>query len=77
MTPIDVKKKMQGYVSAKSRQRCETCRFQHDAYGGIPSCSKGGFIVTLYSVCKDWQMRQPPGFKPSAPVQPIQPADAV
>jgi hypothetical protein len=62
-SPIQAAKNMQGYVPATQRQRCATCHFGADCYGSGLQCRKGGFLVTVYSVCSDWQVRQPPGFK--------------
>jgi hypothetical protein len=62
-SPINAAKNMQGYVPALQRQRCGSCQHGAECYGSGLQCRKGGFMVTAYSVCKDWQIRQPPGFK--------------
>lgn len=62
-SPISAAKNMQGYVPATQRQRCETCQRVGPVYGSSLNCSKGGFLVTKYSVCQDWEIKQPPGFK--------------
>lgn len=77
-SPITAAKNAQGYVSGSNRKRCDTCGHKSTGYGpDMMTCGIGKFIVTKYSVCKSWVLVQPPGFKQSAPVPPIQPAGAV
>jgi hypothetical protein len=62
-SPITAAKNAQGYLAATQRKRCGTCQFSQEAYGSSWQCRKGGFMVTVYSVCNEWMVRQPPGFK--------------
>ena len=66
-SPINAAKGAQGYVSATQRKRCGTCQFARENYGATWQCRKGGFLVTVHSVCKEWMVRQPPGFKMPTP----------
>ena len=63
VSPITMIKNAQGYVSASERKRCGSCRHFSEGYGAALQCRKGGFLVSLYGVCKAWMLRQPPGFK--------------
>lgn len=62
-SPIVAYKNAQGYVPATQRKRCASCQLSAEAYGSGLQCRKGGFMVTAYSVCNHWEIRQPPGFK--------------
>jgi hypothetical protein len=63
-SPITQRKTAQGYQSAKTRKRCETCGQKTNNYGGnMLSCNLGKFIVTAYGVCPKWELQQPPGVK--------------
>lgn len=62
-SPINAMKNAQGYVSALQRKRCGSCQHAMEVYGGTWQCRKGGFMVTVHAVCKDWEIKQPPGFK--------------
>lgn len=66
-SPITVIKNAQGYVSATERKRCASCQHFSEAYGGTLQCRKGGFLVSMYGVCKVWTVKQPPGFKVQPP----------
>lgn len=62
-SPITAAKNSQGFVAASIRQRCATCQ-QAQTFGQDRlQCRKGGFMVTAYAVCTQWQIIQPPGFK--------------
>lgn len=63
-SPITAAKNAQGHVSAQMRKRCGTC--QHVAHGRADApmqCRKGGFMTSAWSICEQWQIIQPPGYK--------------
>lgn len=60
---VTEKKNAQGYVSALQRKRCGSCQSAVEVYGGTWQCRQGNFMVVEHSVCKVWEVRQPPGFK--------------
>lgn len=62
-SPVTAAKNMQGYQGALQRKRCGSCQHAVECYAGSWQCRKGGFMVTVYAVCTQWEMRQPPGFK--------------
>jgi hypothetical protein len=70
-SPINAAKNAQGYVAANQRQRCGTCQhareIQAGTHGSPMQCRKGAFMVTVYAVCTQWQIIQPPGFKAPRP----------
>lgn len=65
-SPITAAKNAQGYVAANQRQRCMTCEHSRQSHTML-QCRKGGFLVTAYAVCTQWQIIQPPGFKAQRP----------
>jgi hypothetical protein len=66
-SPINAAKNAQGYVSANQRKRCGTCQQARESrsgtHGSPMQCRKGGFMVSVYAVCQEWQIIQPPGYK--------------
>ena len=60
-SPINAAKNAQGYLAANQRQRCGTCQHaretQAGVHGGPLQCRQGGFLVTVYAVCQQWQTR--------------------
>lgn len=69
-SPINAAKNMQGFVSASQRKRCGTCHYMRNV-GQLDlqmQCRKGGFFVTAYSTCQQYQVVQPHGFKTPGPI---------
>jgi hypothetical protein len=62
-SPIDAAKAAQGFVPAQERPRCGTCAHSVECYGSAYQCRKGGFLVSLYAVCNEWQQRPAASFK--------------
>lgn len=65
-SPITAAKNSQGFVSATERKRCMTCEHSRQSHTML-QCRKGAFMVTVYAVCQQWQIIQPPGFKAPRP----------
>jgi hypothetical protein len=63
-SPINAAKGMQGFVSAAQRKRCGICQHVAKTHTETFQCRKGGFLVSAYAVCKAWEVKQPPGFRP-------------
>ncbi len=64
-SPIAANKNMQGFVPAGQRQRCATCHYLRNVgqFHTDLQCGKGGFFVTAYAVCQQYQVVQRPGGK--------------
>lgn len=63
-SPINAAKGMQGFVSAAQRKRCGICQHAAKVLTDAWHCRKGGFLTSAYAVCKVWEVKQPPGFRP-------------
>lgn len=66
-SPINAAKGMQGFVSAAQRKRCGICQHVAKVHTDSWQCRKGGFLTSAYAVCKVWEVKQPPGFRPPTP----------
>jgi hypothetical protein len=67
-SPINAAKGMQGFVSAAQRKRCGICQHVAKLQTDTWQCRKGGFLTSAYSVCKVWEIKQPPGFRQPTPI---------
>lgn len=73
-SPINAAKGMQGFVSAAQRKRCGICQHVAKTHTDTWQCRKGGFLTSAYAVCKAWEVKQPPGYRPPTSAAGQQPA---
>lgn len=57
---FDIAKACQGYRTVKPATGCHNCalpKSAHGLIGGKQLCSKGGFYVSMYGTCDEFQPR--------------------